>query len=243
MIDPQQLIDFVNEQISIFHQDRVRRLEQINLKTILKRKNPYLFKAKGIETAEQLIRSMLDAQLSSLEEKLFGDFLERLAIYVCGLVYNGQKSSAKGIDLEFEKDHTWHVVSIKSGPNWGNSSQYRALEHDFRNALKIQRQSRRYIQAVLGICYGNTKTTDNGLYTKITGQNFWHFISGDPQLYIKIIEPIGHEVEAHYMTFMEERTNLEQRLASRFIDDFCFPDGRINWEKLVSYNSGNLSNA
>lgn len=243
MIDPQQVINFVNENIDSFHQNRLKILEKVNLATVLKRKNPYLFKAKGIETAHQLIRSMLDAQLSSSEEKLFGDFLEHLAIFICGLTYNGQKSSAKGIDLEFEKDNVWQIVSIKSGPNWGNSSQYRALERDFRDAVRIQRQMRGNVQPVLGICYGNTKTTDNGLYIKVTGQSFWEFISDDPQLYIKIIDPIGYEVKAHHEEFEEKRNLLEEKLAARFMADFCFPDGRIDWTKLVSFNSENLPHA
>ena len=28
-----------------------------------------------------------------------------------------------GIDLEFDKDGVRYIVTIKSGPNWGNSSQ------------------------------------------------------------------------------------------------------------------------
>ena len=65
---------YVNENIVDFHQRRIKSLEDLTLSKLLK-KNPYLFKAKNITTASQLIEGLLEAFLSSSEEKLFGDFL------------------------------------------------------------------------------------------------------------------------------------------------------------------------
>jgi hypothetical protein len=185
---------------------------------------------------------MLDALLSSSEEKIFGDFLESLAIFVSQQTSDGRKSSASGIDLEFQSDDTLYLVSIKSGPNWGNSSQYQSLRENFRKALVVQKQVRApvRIQPVLGICYGKTRTTDNGHYLKITGQNFWYFLSNDHNLYIDIIEPIGHRARHHNDEFVKKKAALQNRLAITFIQDFCLPDGQINWVELVSFNSGNL---
>ncbi|MCL6511217.1 MAG: hypothetical protein K6U78_11050 [Anaerolineae bacterium] len=36
------------------------------------KKNPYLYRAKDIQTAEPLVRNILDAYLSSQEEGMFG---------------------------------------------------------------------------------------------------------------------------------------------------------------------------
>jgi len=41
-----------------------------------------LFRAKNILTAGELMEGLRDAFLSSSEEKLFGDFLEDLAVFV-----------------------------------------------------------------------------------------------------------------------------------------------------------------
>ena len=71
---------YVNEIIIDFHQRRIKSLESLKLDKLL-RKNPYLFRAKNITTAEDLMTSWLDAFLSSSEEKLFGDFLEDLACF------------------------------------------------------------------------------------------------------------------------------------------------------------------
>jgi hypothetical protein len=72
-LDLDKVRQFVNENIVDFHQARLNSLEGLTLDKLLKKKNPYLFKAKHITTAEQLTRSLLEAYLSSSEEKHFGD--------------------------------------------------------------------------------------------------------------------------------------------------------------------------
>lgn len=88
----------------------------MKLQKVLGKKNPYLFKAKYILTAQDIIKSLTDAFISSQEETIFGDWLEGLAIFINGKVYDGRKSGIPGIDLEFDKDGVRHIVTIKSGP-------------------------------------------------------------------------------------------------------------------------------
>jgi hypothetical protein len=85
---------------------------------------------------------------------MFGGFLEGLAIHVNSIAYSGRKSSADGIDLEFERDGTYYIVAIKSGPNWGNSRQISKMRDDFNKAKRILRTNaaRRNIEAVNGCC-------------------------------------------------------------------------------------------
>jgi len=117
------VLQYVEENIGTFHEKRIKSLDSLMLSKVLKRKNPYLFKAKYVMTSEQIIRGIVDAHISSSEEGIFGDWLEGLAIFINGKVYGGDKSSADGIDLEFVNDDIHYLVSIKSGPNWGNKSQ------------------------------------------------------------------------------------------------------------------------
>ena len=49
--------------ISPFYKKRLDKLEGLSLSKILKRKNPYLFKAKNIQTAEEFVKYTLDAFL------------------------------------------------------------------------------------------------------------------------------------------------------------------------------------
>ena len=54
---PKEIRDYVSGNISAFHETRLARLEELKLNKILKRKNPYLFKAKNVLTAEALVRA------------------------------------------------------------------------------------------------------------------------------------------------------------------------------------------
>lgn len=244
LLDGQTVCDFVNTRINSFHERRLVRLEEIEIDDILKRKNPYLFRAKNVLTAGELISSIMDAFLSSSEEQMFGGFLEELAVFVSEQTSGGSKSSAQGIDLEFDRSGTRYIVSIKSGINWGNSSQKRRLADDFLRARQVlgQSPSIRNTQPILGICYGRTRTTDNGLYQKIVGQSFWHFLSDNPELYVDIIEPIGYQARQHNAVFGQKRAAIENRFTSAFIERFCSQDGSIDWPQLVAFNSCNIRN-
>ncbi len=169
------LIGFVEQNISSFHEQRLHLLSNLKLRKILERKNPYLFKAKNILTAQDLVKGILDAHLSSQEETIFGEFLEKLAIFVNGKVFTGRKSSTKGIDLEFEKDGKRFIVNIKSGPNWGNSSQIREMLANFKTAkitLRTTGGSDLEIVAINGCCYGRNNITDKGEYFNTVVRDF-----------------------------------------------------------------------
>jgi hypothetical protein len=234
----------VNENIVDFHQSRLVPLRRLTLDGLLKDKNPYLFRAKNIMTAGELIGSLLNARLSSSEEKCFGDFLEDLAVFVAGETCGGHKSAAQSVDLEFVNEDTHYVVSIKSGPNWGNSSQIRKLEQDLRNAVIRIEQSKRAntVRPTLGICYGKTRTNFNyrlrGCW-KVVGQNFWYLISENEELYTDIIEPIGYRAKQHNKAIEQEQGKVVNRFTKEFIERFCASTGAIDWPRLVEFNSGN----
>jgi hypothetical protein len=240
-ISLEQVTEFVNQHIGEFHESRINRVKKIKLREVLQKKNPYLFKAKNILTAQKLIESLLQAYLSSSEEELFGDFLEELAIFIASKTLNGKKSPGTGIDLEFSKDGVVYLVSIKSGVNWGNSSQYAALKDRFKKAVQVLKQSKsvKAVQPVLASCYGKRKTVDTGEYLRICGQEFWYFISGNKNLYTDIIEPLGHQAKQRNQRYEEELAVVINKFTAEFSNQFC-RDGRIDWNELVRFNSGNL---
>ena len=164
-----EVFQYVEENIDDFHSRKLQSLNKLKLRNVLKRKNPYLFKAKNV-VPQDLTKGILDAHLSSQEETIFGEFLEGLAIFVCNKVWDGRKSSAEGIDLEFERDGNHYIVSVKSGPNWGNSSQIKRMKNNFKKAKRILRTSGAktpHIVAINGCCYGRNKSQDKGDYFKI----------------------------------------------------------------------------
>lgn len=234
-----QVTAYVENNIGTFHGKRIEALENLQLHSLLRRKNPYLFKSKNLTVASDLIRSLLDAHLSSQEETLFGNFLECLAIFVAETVHNGQKSAATGIDLEFEAEQVRYIVSIKSGPNWGNSSQIEKLKNNFSTASRVIRQGNQTanIIAVNGCCYGQDHQPDKGEYFKYCGQAFWEFLSGDTEFYKRIIEPLGHNAKKRNQDFANQYGAVVNRLSKEFSDEFCETGGAIDWPKLVAFSS------
>lgn len=231
---------YVEENIDTFHQKRIAGLNDLKLNRVLGKKNPYLFKAKYVLTAQDIIKSITDAFISSQEETIFGDWLEGLAIFINSKVYQGRKSGIPGIDLEFDKDGIRYILTIKSGPNWGNSSQIGKLITDFKTAKKTLRTSNSQINvvAVNGCCYGRDNNSDKGDYFKYCGQKFWEFISGDAELYTKIIEPLGHMAKERNDDFIKSYSQMINKFTKEFANEFCKDNGEIDWDKLVRFNSG-----
>jgi hypothetical protein len=71
----QDVTHYVETHIGEFHQKRLDKVISIQLKEILKAKNPYLFKAKNVTTANEIVEGTLNAFLSSSEEGIFGNWL------------------------------------------------------------------------------------------------------------------------------------------------------------------------
>ena len=94
------------------------------------------------------------------------------------------------------------------------------------------------IVAVNGCCYGIDNKPDKGSYFKYCGQEFWEFISDDKNLYIDIIEPLGHNAKEKNEEFLLAYSRVINKFTLKFSQDFC-EDGMINWKKIVEFNSQN----
>lgn len=189
------------------------------------------------------IEGVLNAFISSSEEGIFGNWLERLVIFINDLVYQGRKAGIDSIDLDFDKSDKRYLVAIKSGPAWGNDSQVRKLVDQFDTARKRLKTSGSKIETICvnGCCYGRSNEASEykpkGNYYKMCGARFWELISGEANLYINLIEPLGKDAEAKNDQYQEAYDKLVNRLDREFLNDFCDDDGSINWEKLVRFNS------
>jgi hypothetical protein len=226
-----------------FHAKKTAKIQGLSLDDIIKRKNPYLYKAKGNNSAPDFIKSVLDATVSSGEETIFGNFLEKVAIFVCEKVYGGRKSGIRGIDLEFEDGNKKYLVSIKSGPNWGNSGQIQNLVNRFTAAKRTLTTSGgaagMNIICIEACCYGVDNMPNKGTHHKLCGQRFWELISGGNEtLYRDIIEPLGHLSKERNDEITMLCTGKLNVFTAAFVGRFCDDEGLINWDKLIRFNSG-----
>lgn len=249
-LNKEELNNYISERvIRPFYEIRLQKLKKLTFSAIMKRKNPYLFKAKNIQTAEELIRYVLDAFLSSQEETIFGDLMEGLAIFACGKVLNGHKAEKgkfRSIDLIFNRDGKTYIVSIKSGPNWGNSDQIGRMRANFKVAKKILRGEGKAtkIVAVNGCMYGKDnkphkvdRKDEEKSYYKFCGQEFWELITGDDNFYQQIVVPIDKEAKKRDEKFRNAYNAKINELTKEFSQTYLTGDGYVNWKKLIDFVS------
>ncbi len=251
ILDYQIYYNYLAEEVlTPFYENRLKSLNALCLYNILKRKNPYLFKAKNLELAGDFVKSIVDAFLSSQEETIFGNLLEGFAIYVSHRLHNGFKSKFKSIDLEFERDNTYYIVGIKSGVNWGNADQINTMKNNFKLAKETLRAKgiTEEIIAVNGCMYGKDrnplknksknkviKDVDK-VYYKYAGQDFWNFISGDDNLYQAIIVPIDRKAQEKDEVFKKAYSAKINEMTQVFMSNFM-RENQIDWIKLIDYVS------
>lgn len=231
---------YVEEHISEFHAARIAKLQTMNLKEILKRKNPYMYRAKNLISASQLVESLAAATMSSAEESIFGNWMEGLAMFVAENVYGGYKSSAEGIDLEFDKEGLHYFVSVKSGPAWSNSTSMKKQKEQFRTARRVFNTSRKTVptMCIEGCCYGNdNKCYNDSDHEKYCGEKFWTLISGEPTLFVDIIEPLGYKAKEKNDEYHKAYNKMLNKFVREFVNEYCNEENEIEWDKIVRFNA------
>ncbi|MEI6564329.1 MAG: PmeII family type II restriction endonuclease [bacterium] len=221
-----------------FYGRRIGKLSGLKLKDTLKRKNPYLFRAVGTQTAAEIVEQLLTAYMSSSDEGIFGDaFFEPLAKAVSG----GVSSPSEGVDVAIETSDSYTAIAVKSGPSVFNAQSKRRQDQDFQVLQKRLLKLQKHFEALVGYCYGNKKTkTEAGkwVFQELAGQEFWSRLTGDNDFYMKIIDAMKGRPEIHRQRFEEEWSKAVNRFTGEFIEVYCNKDGSIDWHALVEFNSG-----
>lgn len=235
-MDIDELQTLISKCLQDFYERRVRKLEKLRLKDFLRRKNPYLFKALGTQKAQDIIEPLLTAYIGASDETMFGEvFFEPIARIAVG----AKVSDAEGVDFIIESEDRFLAVALKSGPNIYNASQKKRQSQEFsalRNRLyKLHKQ----FDPMLGHAYGRARTeaSKDLVYRRRSGQAFWAEITGDPDFYLKLVRLMKEEPSKHKQKYAPAWDAAVNRFTAEFIEDFCFPDGHIDWEKLVRFVS------
>ena len=232
---------YIEENSKLISQNWQATIQSLTLTHLLEKINPYLLLIQPNKCIPTIVGELIDQVLLSSEEIIVCKGLDGLAIFINQKVFGGWRSKITGIDLEFDHEGTRYIVTIKSGPNWGNGSQIAKMKADFISAKKTLQTSNHKlnITAVNGCCYGQDETPDKGDYYKYCGQRFWTLISGEETLYTDIVEPLGNAARQRNLKFVESYAKIKNRFVLEFGQRFCSKDGSIDWMKLVKFNSGN----
>ena len=235
-MDTEQLEALISRCLRDFYERRLQKVSGLKLRQTLRRKNPYLFKALGIQKAHEIVERLMTDSLSSSDETLFGQvFFEPIARISSG----GTVSDGAGVDFVVETETHITSVAMKSGPNPYNAAQKRKQSDDFLAIRSRLYKMQKVFDPVLGHAYGRRNSANSGLiYRDSSGQVFWHEMTGDPDFYLKLIRLMRDEPAKHRQEYQPKWDATVNRFTAEFIRDYCLPDGSIDWEKLVRLVSG-----
>lgn len=238
MINPKVLEKEISNLLDDFYRRRISKISELKLKDTVKRKNPYLYKAIGVEKASEIVEQLLTAYMSSSDEGIFGNiFFEPLAKFVSG----GQVSPSEGVDIAIENDKVYKAIAVKSGPSVFNAQSKRRQAQDFKALNNRLKKLQKQFDPIVGYCYGKKKQKNpNADFKELAGQDFWAEITGDEDFYLKIIQLMKEKPNQHVDQYKKAWSAAVNRFTKEFVEEFCFDNGAIDWEKLTKFNSGNI---
>lgn len=219
-----------------FYKRRYEALTKLNLTKVLRRKNPYLFRAVGTEKASEIVELLLQAYMSSSDETIFGDaYFEQVARNLPGV----QTSRGEGVDFETETEDEIRAYSLKSGPNPFNAAQKAKQHTQFMELQARLARLHKHFDPVLAYSYGKTVKPADGkhIYRETAGQAFWAELTGDSDFYLKLIRLMNDTPLKHKHEYQSAWDAAVNHFTKEFLDEFCV-DGVIQWEKLTAFVSG-----
>lgn len=235
-ISPTRLEKAIESCLEKFYANRLAGLKNLSLKKVLQKKNPYLYRALGIEKASEIVEQIMTAFVTSSDETIFGNvFFEPIA----KLAASGSVAPTEGVDFTVEQPGRYLAVAVKSGPNWGNADQHKRQSTNFdalrRRLYKLNKQ----FDPLVGQAYGqqSSEPTDNSRFRRRSGQAFWQEITGEPDFYLDLVHLMRDVPERNRPKFRAEWDQAVNRFTREFMDNFCRSDGSIDWERLVAFNS------
>lgn len=237
MIGSFELEQKISELLDDFYKRRIEKIKTLKLKHTLSRKNPYLYRAIGVQKASEIVEGLLSAYMSSSDEGIFGDaFFEPLAKFASG----GVISPSEGVDVACESEAVYSAIAVKSGINVFNAQSRRRQIDDFKALENRLRKLQKHYDPIVGYCYGKKQQRKNfkAPFRELAGQVFWEMITGDPDFYLKIIRMMKEKPQEHLIEFKTAWDAAINRFTNEFFEEFCNTEGTVNWEKLLEFNSG-----
>jgi hypothetical protein len=236
--DEDAVIKAVATALNDFYNSLISSLDKLSIKKIMRRKNPYLFRAKAMKSASQIVEALLSAFVSSSEETIFGNaFFEPIAT----VASQGEKALAEGIDITVNRGDDVYGIASKSGTSVFNAASRKKQEQNFLAANKLAKQAKKNFHPIIGYGYGVKRSSDKGIakfYTELAGQEYWAELTGDQEFYIKLIHYMEDLPETYIGQFNDAYLKASNRLLKEFTNEYCQDDGSIDWDKLVRTNSG-----
>lgn len=207
------------------------KLDSINLGGLLLKRNPYLLRVTTSSVKKTMLR-LIEYSLFKSEETFFGKFFEDVAKFILSeaefVVEDGPAGST---DIFASKELYDMTISVKSGPDWCNNDQLVQMVDHFRD--------HGVGELINGCGYGRDdkpeKTKTGVKYKKLCGQRFWTAVSGDTNMYTKIM----HIIDKVMPSFGEAVGRIEDKknsILEECLTEFKKAD-EMPWVEITKYNS------
>lgn len=244
MIEESKLEDRVGELLEVLYTKRFASLNGLTL-TKLINKNPYLYRAIGINDPSEFIDQLLSARVSSSDETIFGnDFLEPLALWSAGesKQHDGGDRSVTvgggaGQDIAIQTAAAYLAISVKSGKNIFNSQSDKGQSTEFDALQSRLKKLNKQFRAIIGYGYGRKQAKAETVVEKVAGQVFWELLTGEPDYYLRIARAIGKYAESHGEAYKKAYSTKKLQLLRAFMLNFVDQDGQLLWDNVVTFNS------
>lgn len=243
-IDSLLLEKKISDLLDSFYSKRSLSLNNLKLINTLKRKNPYLYRAVGVNDASDIVEEILRAHVSSSDETIFGnEFFEPLAKWVAqqaNPMHTVVTSDGEGVDITITTTTSIMPIAVKSGVNVFNSDSKKKQGENFATLNKRLLKLALHFDPVVGYCYGRKQQSARSKvnFRELAGQSFWALITRESDFYLRIVRLMGEKPVQHRPSFQLAFDQAKNRFVKEFLIDFSDINGAIDWDKLLQFNSG-----
>lgn len=177
-----------------FFHKQLEMLEKLSLNSLMI--NPFLVKALGLNTPEEIILFNLYQTVTRSIVTSWGHYVEQI-LRRSGAKEITEKNS--GFDLQKRRADTMYYLQIKSSPNSMNVDTIRHLN---RKVKELQEHRENY-KTVLGLTFGTqaqvsaqiTHYIDESVTRILTGKELWEFVSEEANFHSRVLDIISEIVE------------------------------------------------
>lgn len=189
-------------------------------KSLIKKSNPYrLFE---FEDDTEFLRHILSTSQEKSWQTHLGKIYETIQIRISG----GTKSLERGMDYFIPPNI---YLGAKSSTYWANADQRKSMQ---KNAETLSSKG----FEIYVICFYGNSEKEFGSYTQLSGKKGLEFISGDENMYKKILT--AFEVEKNTIATLKNKIykNLESEVLDFWVSNF-YIENKFNEQKYLDYVS------
>lgn len=154
------------------------------IEDIIRCSNIFKIVSEGLNDPRDVVRCMVKQHVLKSKETIFGAVPENIMLWLAARRYDAIKSSRPCVDFEYTLTRVFHVVSVKSSPNWGNSDQINRMLSEFRHIVASKSTTHDDVVCINLCAYGTDNSpekifNDGFKYYKLCGVKAWQFLTDD----------------------------------------------------------------